>query len=102
MHNMWTKAHPFFQKFGESDKYGEAAAWLQLAEYQANTNMLEMVETSYRKVVVYAGPNFSDSSVKQVNHTVDVKEDVYIKTRLSHGVGIRSGSMSLDQMRRTS
>ena len=51
MHNMWTKAHPFFQKFGESDKYGEAAAWLQLAEYQANTNMLEMVETSYRKVV---------------------------------------------------
>ena len=26
-----------------------------------------------------------------MNHTVDVKEDLFVKTRISHGVDIRSG-----------
>ena len=44
-----------------------------------------------KKLIENLGPNFSDESVKQVNHSVDVKEDLYIQTRLSHGVSIRSG-----------
>ena len=44
-----------------------------------------------KKLIENLGPNFSDSSVKQVNHCVDVKENLFIKTRLSHGVNIRSG-----------
>ena len=44
-----------------------------------------------KKLIENLGPNFTSSSVKQVNHCVDVKEDLYIKTRLSHGVIIRSG-----------
>merc|ERR1719430_2193127 len=51
---MWEKALPFFQKLADSDKYGEAAVWLQLAECQANTSRLEMAEISYRKVVKLA------------------------------------------------
>ena len=44
-----------------------------------------------KKLIENLGPNFSDESVKQVNHSVDVKEDLYIQTRVSHGVNIRSG-----------
>ena len=44
-----------------------------------------------KKLIENLGPNFSDESVKQVNHMVDIKEELYIKTRLSHGVRIRSG-----------
>ena len=44
-----------------------------------------------KKLIENLGPNFSDTTVQQVNHMVDVKEDLYIKTRLSHGVSIRSG-----------
>ena len=44
-----------------------------------------------KKLIENLGPNFSDLSVKQVNQTVDVKEELYIQTRLSHGVRIRSG-----------
>ena len=35
--------------------------------------------------------NCSDLSVKHVNHTVDVKKDLCIQTRLSYGVRLRSG-----------
>ena len=38
-----------------------------------------------KKLIENLGPNFSDLSVKQVNQTVDVKEDLYIQTRLSYG-----------------
>eukprot|EP00092_Neocalanus_flemingeri_P103950 GFUD01133072.1.p1 GENE.GFUD01133072.1~~GFUD01133072.1.p1 ORF type:complete len:926 (+),score=328.00 GFUD01133072.1:114-2891(+) len=51
---LWTKALPFYEKLVESERYGEAAVWLQLAECQANTNLLEMAEKSYRKVVELA------------------------------------------------
>ena len=44
-----------------------------------------------KKLIENLGPNFCDKTVQQVNHMVDVKEDLYIKTRLSHGVSIRSG-----------
>ena len=44
-----------------------------------------------KKLIENLGPNFSDESVKHVNHMVDIKEELYIKTRLSHGVRIRSG-----------
>jgi len=51
---LWGKALPFFQKLVGSERYGEAAVWLQLAECQAGTNMLEEAEISYRKVVELA------------------------------------------------
>jgi len=51
---MWEKALPFFEKLAESERYGEAAVWLQLADCQANTHRLEMAEVSYRKVVELA------------------------------------------------
>ena len=38
-----------------------------------------------KKLTEKLGPNFSDLSVKQVNQTVDVKEYLYIQTRLSYG-----------------
>ena len=44
-----------------------------------------------KKLIENLGPNFSDDTVKQVNHTVDIKEELYIQTRLSHGVSLRSG-----------
>ena len=44
-----------------------------------------------KKLIENLGPNFNDSSVNQVNQSVDVKEELYVKTRLSHGVNIRSG-----------
>ena len=44
-----------------------------------------------KKLIENLGPNFSDQSVMQVNHCVDIKEKLYIHTRLSHGVNIRSG-----------
>ena len=37
------------------------------------------------------GPNFSQESVQQVKCTMDIKEELHKVTRLSHGVGIRSG-----------
>ena len=44
-----------------------------------------------KKLIGNLGPNFSAESVKQVNHMVDIKEELYSTTRLSHGVIIRSG-----------
>ena len=43
-----------------------------------------------KKLIENLGPNFCDSSVKQVNQTVDVKEDLFVKTRISYGVDIRT------------
>ena len=37
------------------------------------------------------GPNFSQEAVQQVNHTLDIKEELFRCTRISHGVSIRSG-----------
>jgi len=51
---LWERALPFYEKLVESEKYGEAAVWLQLADCQGNTNKLEMAEKSYRKVVELA------------------------------------------------
>jgi len=51
---LWEKALPFLEKLVESEKYGEAAVWLQLAECQANSNRLEMAEESYKRVVELA------------------------------------------------
>ena len=44
-----------------------------------------------KKLIENLGPNFSDTSVKQVNHMVDIKEKLFINTRVTHGVAIRSG-----------
>ena len=44
-----------------------------------------------KKLLENLGPNFNEESVKQVNQSVDVKEELYLKTRQSHGVKIRSG-----------
>ena len=37
------------------------------------------------------GPNFCEDSIQQINKGVDIKEELYIQTRISHGVNIRSG-----------
>ena len=44
-----------------------------------------------KKLLENLGPNFNEESVKQVNQSVDVKEELYMKTRQFHGVKIRSG-----------
>ena len=44
-----------------------------------------------KRLIKNIGPNFNCSSVKQVNSMVDVKEELYAQTRLSHGVKLRSG-----------
>ena len=44
-----------------------------------------------KKLIENLGPNFNEQSVKQVNQMVDVKEDLYLHTRISHGVHLRSG-----------
>ena len=51
---LWSKALDLYSKLAESENYGEAAVWLQLAECQANCNMLEEAEKSYKKVVELA------------------------------------------------
>ena len=38
------------------------------------------------------GSNFNSSTVQQVNSTIDIKEELFMKTRESHGVRIRGGS----------
>ena len=44
-----------------------------------------------KKLISNLGPNFTQESVQQVNRTLDVKEELFLKTRVSHGVNIRSG-----------
>ena len=38
------------------------------------------------------GSNFNEDSVKHVNSTLDIKEELFYETRKSHGVNIRSGN----------
>ena len=42
-----------------------------------------------KKLIGNLGPNFNQESVQQVNKTLEVKEDLFLKTRNSHGVDIR-------------
>ena len=51
---LWRKALELYSKLVESEKYGEAAVWLQLAECQANCSQLEEAERSYKRVVELA------------------------------------------------
>ena len=44
-----------------------------------------------KKLISNLGPNFNPNSVQQVNSTLDIKEELFLKTRESHGVDIRSG-----------
>ena len=44
-----------------------------------------------KKLIENLGPNFTQEAVQQVNKTLEVKEELFIKTRGSHGVNIRSG-----------
>ena len=44
-----------------------------------------------KKLISNLGPNFNSTSVQQVNSTLDIKEELFLKTRESHGVDIRSG-----------
>ena len=44
-----------------------------------------------KKLISNLGPNFNQDAVQQVNRMVDIKEELFMKTRDSHGVDIRSG-----------
>ena len=44
-----------------------------------------------KNLIENLGPNFSKEAVQQVNHTLDIKEELFRMTRISHGVTIRSG-----------
>ena len=44
-----------------------------------------------KNLIENLGPNFSKEAVQQVNHTLDIKEELFRRTRISHGVTIRSG-----------
>ena len=44
------------------------------------------------KLIEILGPNFNDASMKQVNSSVDVKEELYVKTRL-----VKLWSVSVDR-----
>jgi len=51
---LWEPAIEVYQKLVSSDRFGEAAVWLQLAECQSSMNLLEEAEKSYKKVVELA------------------------------------------------
>ena len=44
-----------------------------------------------KKLIENLGPNFTKEAVQQVNKTLDIKEELFLKTRESHGVNIRTG-----------
>ena len=44
-----------------------------------------------KKLIGNLGPNFTKEAVQQVNKTLDIKEELFLETRRSHGVDIRSG-----------
>ena len=44
-----------------------------------------------KKLIANLGPNFSQDAVQQINCTLDVKEELFLNMRDSHGVNIRSG-----------
>ena len=43
-----------------------------------------------KKLIGNLGSNFNQEAVQQVNHTVDIKEELFLETRKSHGVDIRN------------
>ena len=45
-----------------------------------------------KKLIENLGPNFTKEAVQQVNKTLDIKEELFLKTRESHGVHIRNGN----------
>ena len=44
-----------------------------------------------KKLIENLGPNFTKEAVQQVNKTLDIKEELFLNTRESHGVHIRNG-----------
>ena len=44
-----------------------------------------------KKLIGNLGPNFTKEAIQQVNKTLDIKEELFLATRKSHGVDIRSG-----------
>ena len=44
-----------------------------------------------KKLIGNLGPNFSKEAVQKVKCTLDIKEELYMHTRVSHGVDIRTG-----------
>ena len=45
-----------------------------------------------KRLIGNLGPNFDEEHVQLVNQTVEIKEELFYKTRKSHGVDIRSGN----------
>ena len=45
-----------------------------------------------KKLIANLGPNFGEQSVQQINKVVDIKEELFNFTRLSHGISVRSGN----------
>ena len=45
-----------------------------------------------KKLIGNLGPNFTKDAVQQVNSMLDIKEELFLKTRVSHGVSVRSGN----------
>ena len=43
-----------------------------------------------KKLIANLGPNFSQENVQQVNKTLEVKEELFLRSRKSHGVEIRN------------
>ena len=44
-----------------------------------------------KKLIKNLGPNFNPATVQQINSLLDIKEELFMQTRVSHGVNIRSG-----------
>ena len=44
-----------------------------------------------KKLIGSLGPNFTKDAVQQVNSMLDIKEELFLRTRVSHGVSVRSG-----------
>ena len=44
-----------------------------------------------KKLIGNLGPNFTKEAIQQVNKTLDIKEELFLVTRKSHGVEIRNG-----------
>ena len=42
--------------------------------------------------MLQSGPKYTDRNIQHVNKVVDIKEELYVSARLSHGVSIRSGN----------
>ena len=47
-----------------------------------------------KKLIGNLGPNFTKDAVHQVNAMLDIKEELFLQTRVAHGVNVRSGNHS--------